>query len=86
MSLKDALYFQQTTTGGRQASNHQQVSMDSSETSAEEIQPLRVSIETVANLIYLARRADIHSAQQHRYLDWAADVLRELQHHPKLRE
>jgi hypothetical protein len=58
--------------------------MDSSETSAEEIQPLQVSIETIANLIYLARRAETHSAQQHRYLDWAADVIKELKYHPKL--
>jgi hypothetical protein len=74
-----------TTKGGCRASD-QQVSMDSSETSAEEIRPLRVSIETIANLIYLARRAETHSAQQHRYLDWAADVIKELKYHPKLNE
>jgi hypothetical protein len=62
------------------------VSMDSSETPAEKIQPLQVSIETIANLIYLARRAETHSAQQHRYLDWAADVIKELKYHPQLNE
>jgi hypothetical protein len=61
------------------------VSMDSSETK-EPVQPLRVSIETIANLIYLARRAETHSAQQHRYLDWATDVIKELKYHPKLNE
>jgi hypothetical protein len=60
--------------------------MDSSESSAEEIQPLQVSIETIANLIYLARGVETHSAQQHRYLDWAADVIKELRYHPKLNE
>jgi hypothetical protein len=65
------------------------VSMDSSETSADPerpIQPLQVSVELLANLIYLARRTETHSDQQHRYLDWAAKVIEELQHHPKLHE
>jgi hypothetical protein len=35
---------------------------------------------------YLAGRTEPHSAQQRRYLDWAATVIGELQHHPKLRE
>jgi hypothetical protein len=59
--------------------------MDSAETEAD-VQPLRVSIETIANLIYMARREETHSAQQHRYLDWAADVIKELMFHPKLNE
>ncbi len=45
----------------------------------ETVQPLRVSVELLANLIYLAGRTETHSAQQRRYLDWA-------QHYPKLRE
>jgi hypothetical protein len=60
--------------------------MDSSETSAEAIQPLPVVVELLANLIYLARCSETHSAQQHRYLDWAAKVLEKLQHHPKLHD
>jgi hypothetical protein len=52
----------------------------------ETVQPLRVSVELLANLIYLAGRTETHSAQQRRYLDWAATVIEELQHHPKLRE
>ena len=61
------------------------MSMDSDTTDAN-VQPLRVSIELLANLIYLARRTETHSHQQHRYLDWAAKVLEELQHHPKLHD
>jgi hypothetical protein len=60
--------------------------MDSTETSAEAIQPLPVIVELLANLIYLARCSETHSAQQHRYLDWAAKVLEELEHHPKLHD
>jgi hypothetical protein len=82
MSLNDAYISAHTTTGGCRAFDHQ-VSTDSSETPAEEIQSLQVSIETIANLIYLARRAETHSAQQHRYLDWAADVIKELKYHPE---
>ena len=39
------------------------------------------SIEMVSNLIYLARHADTHSEQQHRYLDWAATVIEEMRDH-----
>jgi hypothetical protein len=53
---------------------------------ARPIQPLQVSVELLANLIYLARCTETHSAQQHRYLDWAAKVIEELQHHPKLHD
>jgi hypothetical protein len=45
---------------------------------------LHVSLEVLANLIYLAGRAETHSAQQSHYLDWAATILRELRHHPRL--
>jgi hypothetical protein len=61
------------------------VSMDSSENDADAkgpVQPLEVSVELLANLIYLAR----HSPQQNRYLDWAAKVIEDMQHHPKLHE
>jgi hypothetical protein len=37
----------------------------------ETVQPLRVSVELLANLIYLAGRTETHSAQQRRYLDRA---------------
>jgi hypothetical protein len=50
------------------------------------IQPVQNSIEAIANLIYLARHAETHSAQQHRYIDSAARIIEELQHHPKLQE
>jgi hypothetical protein len=63
--------------------------MDSSETSADAkgpVQPLQVSVELLANLIYLARHTETHSVQQDRYLDWVAKVIEELQHHPKLHE
>lgn len=59
--------------------------MDSPDT-ADTVQPLQVSVELLANLIYLARRTETHSPQQHHYLDWAAKVLEDLQHHPKLQE
>jgi hypothetical protein len=36
------------------------------------IQPLPVSLELLANLICLSRKSETHSAQQHRYLDWAS--------------
>ena len=58
----------------------------SNKVSMEPVQPLEVSLELLANLIYLARRTETHSHQQHRYLDRAAKVLVELQHHPKLEE
>lgn len=64
-------------------SQSSKVSMDSPDT-ADAVQPLQVSVELLANLIYLARCTETHSAQQHRYLDWAAKVIEDLQHHPKL--
>jgi hypothetical protein len=65
------------------------VSMASSEISAAfigPVQPLQLSVELLANLIYLARRTEIHSAKQNGYLDWAANVIEDLQHHPKLHD
>jgi hypothetical protein len=47
-------------------------------------QPLQYNLALLAQLIYLARRTE--SAQQQRYLEWAASVIEEMQHHPKLRE
>jgi hypothetical protein len=50
------------------------------------IQSLQNSVEVIANLIYLARHAETHTDEQHQYLDWAARIIGELQHHPKARE
>ena len=60
--------------------------MRSSQTSADAsgpVQPFKVSVEILANLIYLSRRTETHSGQQHQYLDWAAKAIEELPHHPK---
>ena len=46
------------------------------------VQSLQVSIEIVANLIYLARHLEIHSARQQRYLEWAAKVIEGIAHDP----
>jgi hypothetical protein len=48
------------------------------------IQQLQVNLELIANYIYLARRADTHSIQQHQYLDCAAEVMVEISHHPRV--
>jgi hypothetical protein len=42
------------------------------------------NLALLAHLIYLARRTE--SAQQQHYLERAASVIEEMQHHPKLRE
>jgi hypothetical protein len=44
----------------------------------------RVTVEILANLVYLFRQTDTHSEKQRYYLDWAAKVMR-VEHHPKLR-
>jgi hypothetical protein len=49
------------------------------------VQPLKVSVEILSTLIYLARRTEMHS-ERDGYLDWAAKVMEELQHHPNLRD
>jgi hypothetical protein len=52
--------------------------MRSSQTSADAsgpVRPLQVSVEILANLIYLARRTETHS-ERDQYLDWAAKLLR----------
>ena len=35
------------------------------------------------NLIYLSRRAETHSSQQHQYLDCVAEVAAEIARHPR---
>jgi hypothetical protein len=63
--------------------------MASSESSAAfmgPVQPLQQSVELLANLIYLAKRTETHSAKQNSYLDWAATVIEDLSHHPKLHD
>jgi hypothetical protein len=65
------------------------VSMDSSETPADvkgPVQSLQVSIEIIANLIYLARHLETHSARQQRYLEWAAKIIEGMKSHPKLKD
>jgi hypothetical protein len=46
---------------------------------------LKVGVEILSNLIYLARRTEFHS-ERDGYLGSAAKVIEELQHHPKLRD
>jgi hypothetical protein len=48
------------------------------------LQPLQYNLALLAHLIYLARRTE--SEQQQRYLDWASDVIEEMQRHPKVWE
>ena len=50
--------------------------------SSKDVLSLKVSLEVIANLIYLSRRTETHSAQQHDYLDRAAKVIADLRHHP----
>jgi hypothetical protein len=50
--------------------------------SSDPLQPLQYSLALLAHLVYLARRSE--AAQQQRYLDCAAKVIEEMQHHPKL--
>ena len=45
--------------------------------------PIRVSLGIIANLIYLSRRAQTHSFQQHQYLDCVAEVVAEIARHPR---
>jgi hypothetical protein len=49
-------------------------------------QPLSFNLEVLANLIYLAKLAETHSDRQRHYLDWAADVISDMQNHPRLYE
>ena len=61
--------------------------MNSSDTPAdgeEPSRPLYVSIEMVANLLYLARHSEEGVDQQRVYLDRASAVLLAMRHHPDL--
>jgi hypothetical protein len=61
--------------------------MPSSQSSGDangSVQRLAVTVEILANLVYLFRQTDTHSEKQRCYLDWAAKVMR-VEHHPKLR-
>jgi hypothetical protein len=61
--------------------------MNSSDTPANEDasgRPLYVSIEMVANLVYLARHSEEGLDQQRLYLDRASSVLVAMRHHPDL--
>ena len=49
------------------------------------VPPMYVSVELLANLLYLAGRSDTRRNQQRRYVDWAVDIVDELQHHPEVR-
>jgi hypothetical protein len=50
----------------------------------EPSRPLYVSIEMVANLLYLARHSEEGADQQRLYLDRASSVLLAMRHHPDL--
>jgi hypothetical protein len=61
--------------------------MNSSDTPAdgnEPSRPLYVSIEMVANLLYLARHSEEGPDQQRVYLDRSSSVLLAMRHHPDL--
>jgi len=61
-------------------------SSDAAGNEVEHTRPLYVSIEIVANLVYLARNSEEASDQRRLYLERAADILREMRHHPDLPE
>jgi hypothetical protein len=55
-----------------------------SETPAVDGRPVQVRLEMIANLIYLSRHTETHCAQQHAYLDRAANVMAEIAHRSRL--
>ncbi len=59
-------------------------SSDAPPSGDEHSRPLYVSVEMVANLVYLARHSEEGLEQQRMYLDRAADLLFEMRHHPDL--
>jgi hypothetical protein len=61
-------------------------SFETPPTNGHSAQPPHYSLELLSNLIYLSRRIDTHSDQQHRYLDWAARVIEDLGSHPMLKK
>jgi hypothetical protein len=64
--------------------SHKMNSSDAPESKDEHGRPLYVSIEMVANLVYLARHNVEGLDQQRLYLDRASDLLFEMRHHPDL--
>jgi hypothetical protein len=46
------------------------------------VRPLQYNLALLAHLVYLARRTQ--AEQQQRYLEWASDIIDEMQRHPKL--
>lgn len=59
-------------------------SPDSPESGAAQSRPLYVSIEMVANLVYLARHSQGVLDQQQVYLERASNLLVEIRNHPDL--
>ena len=59
-------------------------SSDAPESGAAHSRPLYVSIEMVANLVYLATHCQDLSDQQKAYLERASDLLAEIRNHPDL--
>ena len=59
-------------------------SSDAPESGAAHRRPLYVSIEMVANLVYLARHSQDVVDQQREYLDRASSLLVEIRRHPEL--
>jgi hypothetical protein len=59
-------------------------SSDAPETGAAHRRPLYVSIEMVANLVYLARHSQDGLEQQKVYLERASNLLVEIRNHPDL--
>jgi hypothetical protein len=71
----------------REGAATRQKKMNSPDTPAEGDElgrPLYVSIEMVANLLYLARHSEEGVDQQRVYLDRASSVLLAMRHHPDL--
>jgi hypothetical protein len=58
---------------------------DAPENGADQSRPLYVSIEMVANLVYLAKHSQDVLDQQQVYLDRASNLLVEIRNHPDLR-
>jgi hypothetical protein len=59
-------------------------SSDAPESGDTHRRPLYVSVEMVANLVYLARHSQEGLDQQRIYLDRASNLLLEIRNHPDL--
>jgi hypothetical protein len=59
-------------------------SSDAPESGAAQPRPLYVSIEMVANLVYLAKHSQDVLDQQQEFLDRASNLLVEIRNHPDL--